>query len=548
VASRRHARRRVGIAEGRRGRFSYRTFEQLYDDACLASAKLHALGIRAEDPVLVALPTSWDWIEAWFGALLLGARPLSVAPARLLGAAESHLEKLDALVEALQIRHVICRDSLGTTAARAGFESLAARALGTSTLAATRPSPTWGPHRAEPDSIAHLQMTSGSTGRPRAVMLSHRNVLHNVAAIDEIIGRPGGGPAHEWADAYGSWLPLHHDMGLVGCLLNPLLCGLDTHLIETTAFLTRPALWLETLARNGITLTTAPNQGYQHVVDRLAGQAPQIPLGGWRAALIGAEPVRSETTSAFAEALEPAGFAPTAFRPCYGLAEATLAVTMDAKGLGVRTEADPSLPGSSKSKGSVVCTGEPLRDTRVRIVALDGRPRPDHSIGEIQVRGPGVFQGYLGDAAAARDMMDGAWLRTGDLGFVVGGELFVTGRIKELIIIGGENVMPEEIERPVDAALRDIGSGGRSAAFAVDDARFGELPVVVVETTPQRTGDVGELERELREAVGRSLAIQLADVVFVSRGGIPRTSSGKPQRIELRQRYLSGRLPRVAGS
>ena len=341
------------------------------------------------------------------------------------------------------------------------------------------------------------------------------------------------------------WLPLHHDMGLVGGILYSLLNGLDLHLASPRAFLARPRVWLELLSAAGRSVSPAPNFAYQLCVDRIApDERAGLDLSRVRAALLGAEMVRPETAASFARAFAAAGLDPRAMRPCYGLAEATLAVTFDSAGEGVRTA---PVPDDGRGRGElveVVSVGVPVPDTEVRVTSPDGAQLGEGRVGEVLVRGPGVFAGYWNDDEATRETLtaDG-WLRTGDLGFLRGGELYLSGRTKDILIVRGQNLMPHELEWIVEEVA---GGGGacRAGAFSVPRSS-GEEPVVVVEVDGDARSDLSAVEREIRDRVGRRLALVLADVAFVRRGKIPKTTSGKVQRRELRARYLARELERL---
>ena len=273
-------------------------------------------------------------------------------------------------------------------------------------------------------------------------------------------------------------------------------------------------------------------------------QLEGVDLSGWRAALTGAEMIRPETTDAFIERFSPFGFQPTCFRPCYGLAEGTLAVTFDLRGEGIRTLPAPAGADAGFGMNRVVSTGTPIRDTQVRIIAPDGSELGEHAIGEVAIEGPGVFSGYYNDPEATAESLANGWFSTGDLGFLADGELYLTGRTKDLLIVHGHNIMPDEIERLADGVT---GGGGmlRSAAFSVARGAAGEEAVVVVEVAARDPDRLPEIEREIRIRIGRSMGLPLADLVFVRRGRIPRTTSGKMQRGELRQKYLDGSLERL---
>ena len=277
--------------------------------------------------------------------------------------------------------------------------------------------------------------------------ISHRAALHNAVGSDLAIGAPHGEPVHKWAQSMVSWLPLHHDMGLVGCLFLSIYAGFDLWLFQPSTFLARPRLWLEHLGRHGNVFTPAPNFGYQLCIERLKeSQREGLDLSYWRDAMTGAEMIRPETVDGFCEAFGPHGFRPETFRPCYGLAEGTLAVTFDMAGEGVRTR--PIAVGAASGLGldEVVCVGRPIHDTDVRIVGPNDRSRAEGDVGEVIVRGPSVFSGYYNDPEGTAESLRDGWLYTGDLGFLHQGELYLTGRVKDLLIVRGHNVMPHEIE------------------------------------------------------------------------------------------------------
>jgi len=542
--------RGIAIFDGRGRSHERRSYPQILAAARDAAGRWAALGVEPGDRVLVCLPTSWAWVDAWLGAVLLGALPVAVARGAALGAAEAHVRKVEAVVERLAPRHAVVTDGFRRDAERFDARRLVEVAITEGELAAVAPAPLSSSRsspRPDPDDTAFLQLTSGSTGVPRAVMISHRAAVHNAAAADHAIGVPHGAPTHAWADSMVSWLPLHHDMGLVGCFFLPIHAGLDLWLFQPSTFLARPRRWLEHLGRHGTTFAPAPNFGYQLCLERIDPEKRRgLDLSPWRDAMTGAEMIRPETVEEFCRAFEPHGFRPEAFRPCYGLAEGTLAVTFDLRGEGARTR---PLPAGSEAEraaaglglAEVVCVGEPIADTELRIAGPGGRPLPDGAIGEVQVRGPSVFAGYYNDPGATAESLRDGWLLTGDLGFLDGGELYLTGRVKDLLIVRGHNLMPHEIEWLAESVT---GGGGalRSGAFSVAHGGGGEEAVVVVEVDPRERADLDRIGREIRQRIGRTLSLPLADLVFVRRGKIPKTTSGKVQRRQLRDLYLDGAL------
>lgn len=534
----------MALFEGRGNRLERRTWPEVLASVALAAARWRSLGVGAGDRVMVCHPTSWAWVESWFGALWCGALPVAIAPPGGLGGAISHVHKLEMLRSRLGARLIAAAGSQHTDALGAGLNELAAAIRTPSDLAFVTPG-SRAAHGADALDTAFLQLTSGSTGFPRAVSISHRAALHNAIASDLAIGAPRGEPASRHSDAMVSWLPLHHDMGLVGCLFLSIVCGLDLWLLPPTTFLAKPRRWLEEIGQRGRVFAPAPNFGYQLCLERLSAQERDgLDLSRWSDAMTGAEMVRPETVAGFCEAFAGVGFSPQAFRPCYGLAEATLAVTFDQRGAGVRTKALPD--GSDPGMGlrEVVILGAPIAETEVAIVGPDHLPLPEGAIGAVWVRGPSVFSGYYNDPEATAESLRNGWLDTGDLGFLEDGELALTGRSKDVLILRGHNLMPHELEWLAEAV---VGGGGalRSGAFTVAHGAEGEIAVLVVETAAGTPGELGSQAQAIRQRVGRELGLPLADIAFVRRGRIPKTTSGKVQRRELRERYLAGELERL---
>jgi acyl-CoA synthetase (AMP-forming)/AMP-acid ligase II len=342
-----------------------------------------------------------------------------------------------------------------------------------------------------------------------------------------------------------SWLPLNHDMGLVGCFLLSLIVGHDLTLLQPTAFLARPRLWLHELGRHGKVFAPAPNFGYQLCLERSKeDELGELDLSLWQDAMTGAEMIRPETVEGFCERFGRAGFRPEAFRPCYGLAEGTLAVTFDLAGRGLRTRPLPSGAGEGFALSDVVSVGVAIPDTTLEIRDPAGHPRADGEIGAVCVRGPSVFAGYYNDPEATAEALRDGWLLTGDLGFLHDGELYLTGRTKDLLIVHGENVMPHEVEWLAESVT---GGGGaaRSGAFSVARSAQGEEAVLVVEASERDPEKLRAMGHDIRSRIGRTLSLPLADLVFVRRGKIPKTTSGKVRRRALRALYLEGKLERL---
>ncbi|MBM3271141.1 MAG: AMP-binding protein, partial [Candidatus Sericytochromatia bacterium] len=391
------------------------------------------------------------------------------------------------------------------------------------TLSGGPPGPA-GPAPVAARDLALIQFSSGSTGDPRGVCLSLFNLEENLEAIGAVMRpRPD--------DVGVAWLPLHHDMGLIGCLLFTQRCGIPLVLLSPEYFIRGPARWLRTMSDFGATMTSAPNFAYRLCAALPAAQVADLDLSRLRAALVGAEPVQPPVLRAFAARYAPAGFDPACFVPTYGLAEATLAVAMTPPGRGMQLDGDlpsvgPAIPGVAIE----------IRDEAT------GATLPEGQVGEIVVRAPSVTAGYVGDAAAtAAALADGA-LRTGDLGYLRGGELFVSGRIKDLIIKGGQKYHPQDLEALAErhAAVR---AGGVSAFLVPRAADREDRLVLVAEVLPQAaTPDVApEIRRHVQEVLG----VRVDEVVLVVPQQLPRTTSGKLRRSEARDRFLAGRFVRA---
>ena len=535
--------RGVTLFDGRGRRPERRSYRALLESAASAAARITGLGVKPGDVVVVALPTSWAWCDGWLGALLAGALPVAAAPPAVLGSSELGVRRIRDVSRRLDARLVLCTAALKDSLA--GLHEAGGPPLLSPEELAARPGRETTARDVDPRGAAFLQLTSGSTGQQRAAAISHHNALHQLRALDEVTTAPLGGPASRTLDATVSWLPLYHDMGLNGGFLYGFLNRLELFLYPPQAFAGRPELWLECLGAHGVSLATGPNFGYQLCVERVSAEkAAALDLRSWRAALTGAEMIRTDTLDAFVERFAPAGFERRAIRPCYGMAEATLAVTLDRAGEGPRTRPLPKGADAGLGLSELVSTGPPLPDTELRIAAPDGAALPDGTVGEVQVRGGGVFLGYHGDAEATAETLRDGWLRTGDLGFLAEGELYLAGRRKDLLIVRGQNLMPHELEWLAEGAT---GGGGaqRSAAFSIARGAAGEEVVLVLEVDPREGAVLSELADDVRGRIGRALGLPVADVAFVRRGRIPKTTSGKVQRAELRRRYLRGELERL---
>lgn len=514
-----------------------RHYADVLDKALDTAARLRSLGVDQGDRVVIALPTGWDWFDAWLGAVCLGALPVAVSPGFALGSASYQRAKIFGITDQLQAKVLVAGAHMrdGRDDATRGLTMITPEDLGQ----IHAPTPVT-PHKARASDTAYLQLTSGSTGRPKGVEVTHRGILHNTGAIHAALTARNGRPPETGV----FWLPLFHDFGLI-MSIGSMLRGLDLFLYPPNAFLSRPAEWLRQLAEKPAVLSAGPNFALGHMAEKTAATAREaLDLSCWSASLIGAEMNRMETMRGFNEGFAGCGLSPATLTPAYGMAETTLVITMDQSGNGLRTAR--SAPDARGEQAEVVTCGTPLADTEIRIIGSQGLPLPDREVGAVQVRGPGIMNGYFQDPDATAEAFDGDWFITGDLGFVHERELYVTGRQKDVLIVNGVNIMPHELETLAES---QTGSGGmaRAAAIGLYRPEGGEVPVLVVELDRKEfPGKLAELAQRMTGRISQELGITLGDVVFVPRGAIPRTTSGKLQRAELRRAVMDGSLPRLS--
>ncbi|HEX2691982.1 MAG TPA: fatty acyl-AMP ligase [Kofleriaceae bacterium] len=535
------------------------TYQELDLRARRVAAALQAAGSDGDRAILL-YPPGLDFVAAFFGCLYARriAVPISLPnPARLT----RELPRLRAILDSAEPRALLTSSSAAAIAdgLRAADPAIATlRLLATDGL--TDDGQAWRDPNVGSDTLAFLQYTSGSTALPKGVMVSHGNLLHNMAAIAEMFRSTD-------ETAMVSWLPVFHDMGLIGCVLHPMLHGSSNVLMAPAAFLQRPLRWLQAISRFQAHTSGAPNFAYDLCVRRITPeQRATLDLRSWRVAFNGAEPVRARTVAEFTRAFAPCGFRSDAMAPCYGLAESTLVVTASLRGTPStiaafhggdleRGRATPvSAPGPSARE--LVGCGHEAGGQRLVIVDPEcGTQLPDGEIGEIWVAGPSVAQGYWKLPAETETTFhamlagsgEGPFLRTGDLGFRWDDQLFIAGRRKDLIIVDGRNHYPQDIELTIEqshAAFRP----GCSAAFAVD-VDGAERVVVVAEADPHRAiadGPAADPKATLFRAARRAVAIDhdvdLHQLCLVRPGTIPKTTSGKIRRQACRAGFLSGSL------
>ena len=527
-----------GEAEG--GRLTYGEL----DRRAAAIAAALAGSVRPGERALLLYPPGLDFIAAFFGCLYAGVvavpayppRPNDRSQSRLRAIARDAAPRAALTTEAILAGAVEPRGLLAAAPELAGLRWIPTDALSSSagTAGALPPEP-------DPESVAFLQYTSGSTATPKGVMVTHANLLHNERMI-------GAAFQMDEDSVVVGWLPLYHDMGLIGNVLQPLHAGATCVLMSPVAFLQRPMRWLEAIGRYRGTTSGGPNFAYELCARKASPEAlAGLDLASWRVAFNGAEPVRASTLERFAATFAPCGFRPEAFYPCYGLAEATLFVSGGPPGEAPRID----------SGGRRVSCGHAWLGQRIAVADPEtGVEAAPGAEGEVWIAGPSVARGYWENpAATARDFNaflatgEGPFLRTGDLGLLSGGELYVTGRLKDLIILRGRNLYPQDVELTAEGAHPDLRPGG-GAAFAVEAVENGgEERLVIVHEVGRRRGErVEEIAEAVRRAVAAEHEAQVHEVVLIRQGGLPKTSSGKVQRRLCRELYLQGELPVVGRS
>ncbi|WP_338868528.1 condensation domain-containing protein [Myxococcus stipitatus] len=538
------------------------TYAELDQRARTIAGFLQSQGAQGER-VLLLYPPGLDYVAAFVGCLYAGAIAVPAYPPDPMRLSRT-LPRLEALIADAEARFALTTEFIQGMSGALGEQSprLAALAwVATDTLDDSAAS-AWKAPTLSPDSPAFIQYTSGSTGTPRGVMLSHRNLLHNSAAIHRCF-------EHSTESKGVIWLPPYHDMGLIGGVLQPLAGGFPVVLMSPLDFLRKPLRWLQAISRHRGTTSGGPNFAFDLCLRKTTPeQRAALDLSCWDVAFNGAEPVRADTIHRFAELFGPSGFRKEAFYPCYGLAEGTLIASGGRKSVppiirtfeqaallkGEAVEVSSEAPPSDEAHPHVGC-GVSVLDQELLIADPDsGVPLPPGRVGEIWVTGQSVAQGYWQQPelsertfrARRGDTGTGAWLRTGDLGFLLGGELFVTGRIKDLIILRGRNLYPQDLERSIEGlhpALRP----GCCAAFSVDTGGEERL-VLVHEVDPGKLSEPAALVDALRQVLALKHEVHLHGVVLIAPGSIPKTSSGKIQRRACRAMYLAGELEVVTQS
>ncbi|MBI1196699.1 MAG: fatty acyl-AMP ligase [Phenylobacterium sp.] len=502
------------------------------------AARLLALGLEPGDRVGLVAETDADFVTAFFACQYARLTPAPLPLPAPLGGREAYVEQIGRMLASAKAAAVFGPESLLPwlqDAATAGGARIAA------TVGALPEAPAADLPAPEPDDPCYVQFSSGSTRNPTGVLCTHRALMANTFAIT------CHGLQVTPEDRAFSWLPLYHDMGLVGFLLSPLAAQMTVDLMPTGAFVRRPLLWLDLISKNRATVSYSPTFGYELCARRGDGTREGLDLSAWRAAGCGGDMVRSGPLLAFAERYAAAGFSDRAFVASYGMAEATLALTMAPLDRGLTTdtvdvarmERDGVVaPGAEGRTRDFVRCGPVLPEHELEVRDESGAPLGEGLVGRIFVRGPSLMRGYFGEPdASARVLSADGWLDTGDLGYLVDGEIVPTGRAKDLILLNGRNVWPQDLEWTAESEIERLRSGD-VAAFSIDEEAGEELVVLVQarssdpETRQALTDDVAAL---LRARHGVEARVEL-----VGAHALPQTSSGKLSRSKARALFLAG--------
>ncbi len=515
---------------------------ELRIDALAAARRLIAAGVASRDRVALIAETGPQFAALFFGAIYAGAWPVPLPLPTSFGGRDHYVDQLSVQIKGCDPTLLFFPAELsemGTAAA----EARGVRAMSWEDFAAEPQSDADLPAAAGED-IAYLQYSSGSTRFPHGVSVSHSAVLSNLAAH-------GHGMELQSSDRCVSWLPWYHDMGLVGCLLSPVANQVSTDYLKTEDFARRPLAWLDMIsAADGTVLSYSPTFGYDICARRIGSQSKvseRFDLSRWRVAGNGADMIRPEVMQAFTDAFSPAGFDAISFLPSYGLAEATLAVSIMPPGEGIVVELveETELSGGMGEDGnpvryrSIVNCGKPVLGMTIEIRSDSGELLPERSVGKVWCKGPSVMEGYFrDDAATAACLVDG-WLDTGDMGYLSGGYIYIVGRTKDMIIINGKNHWPQDIEWAVEQLAGF--KAGDIAAFAITTPGGEETPAVLVQCRTSDDAERARLRDAIREKI-RSVIGMNCVVELVPPRALPRTSSGKLSRAKARNQYLSGEI------
>ena len=517
-------------------------FSELRLDALAMARRLVAHGVKKGDRIALVAETGPEFAALFCGTIYAGAWPVPLPLPTSFGGAQSYIDQLTVQLQSSDPLALFYPAELaemaGAAAARQGCQGIIWEDF------AQNPDIDCALPEAGPDDICYLQYSSGSTRFPHGVAVTHASLLNNLAGHGE-------GMKLEPRDRCISWLPWYHDMGLVGCFLSIIANQVSTDYLKTEDFARRPLAWLDMISRNaGNSISYSPTFGYDICARRISSQShvsARFDLSRWRIAGNGADMIRPDVMQGFVNAFAEAGFKASAFLPSYGLAEATLAVTIMPPGEGIRVELveEERLSGSPRDLSrparyrAIVNCGKAVKDMAIEIRGEHGKALPDHHIGKVWCKGPSVMVGYFRDPDSTAECLVDGWLDTGDMGYQVDGYLFIVGRAKDMIIINGKNHWPQDIEWAVEQ-LPGFNHGD-IAAFSIETENGEEAPAVLVHCRVSDPEARLELRDMIRDKV-RSITGMNCIVELVPPRTLPRTSSGKLSRAKAKKLYLSGEI------
>ncbi len=521
------------------------SFAAVQQGARAVAGGLLALGLQPRETVAIMLPTSIAYIHTFFGILLAGGIPVPIYPPVRPSQLEEHLRRHVRLLANAQVVMLITLPAAALIAHLLQAQVAGLRQVVTPE-ALPQPGPGWNPLAVRPGDIAFLQYTSGSTGDPKGVILSHANLLANIRAMVERV-QAGS------ADIFVSWLPLYHDMGLIGAFLATLYCGASLVLLSPLSFLARPTRWLWAIHRHRGTLSAAPNFAYELCLRSASERGLEgLDLSSWRMALNGAEPVNTATLERFIHRFAAYGFRATAMAPVYGLAECSVGLALQPPDRGlvidriqrsVFLRTSQALPAAAATSDvlTLASCGQPLSGHRIRIVDEQGRELPERREGRLEFQGPSCTSGYFRNPEATRQLFHDGWLDSGDRAYLVGNDVYITGRIKDLIIRGGRNFYPYELEDAV-GRIAGIRQGGVAVFASATAAAATERLVIVAETRHTAATERETLRQRIQGMAVELLGAPADDVALVPPHSVLKTSSGKIRRNAIRERYERGAL------
>lgn len=526
------------------------SFAEVYERSCQRAFALKERGFVKGDKIALILPESEDFIFTFYGAVLVGIIPVPIYPP-IRPDITTYLEL---------IRHIIRVSHANAVITVPPIKRLVSTEIGVKEVIASQEldkikdtSPNSSPiSHSSLDDVALLQFTSGSTAFPKGVMMTHRNIASNVNCFME------EGIDVKEDDVGVSWLPLYHDMGLIGCVFGPTYYNIPMMFMSPLMFIRKPKEWLLLITRHKATVSFAPNFAYGLCATRIK-DIDGLDLGSWRIAGCGSEPISYDTLKRFGNHFRAAGFKEDSFLTAYGMAESTLAVTFSKpgegltaekvytdslyeKGLAIPSVAQESLNSHIKKSCTIVSCGKPFSSTELLIVGDNGKSLPERYVGEIVIRSHSVMKGYYNNEQETKNAIRDGWLYTGDLGYIVDGNLYVCGRRKDLIIIRGKNYYPQDIEWATNE-VEGVRCGNVIAFGLRDMSSLTESVVIVAESHHWRNKEKG-LREEIRSTILNRFGLRVERIEILPPGSLPKTSSGKLQRNKAKELFETGKFVR----